>query len=109
MTTKLLQFWQKAATDLGLQLVTPFCLMLTPEHELKALLLIKKFGAPNGMLVFSGYDEISSYVDDIARAGYGFSVLDEPLDFEEYSKDEYIELLGDWGWSGDMENKPDWL
>lgn len=109
MTTKLIQFWRNAAIDLRLQLVVPFCLELASGHEIKALFLVKYFGAPNGMLVFGCYEDVSPYIDEVVKAGYGFSVLDEPLENEEYDKDECIEVLADWGWGGNMEDKPDWL
>lgn len=109
MLTRLLQFWQKAAADLGLQLIAPFSLLLTSGKKLDAIFLIKNFGATNGMLIFGNYDEIFPYVDEIVEAGYGFSILDEPMANENYSKDEYIALLADWGWSGDVELKPEWL
>ena len=109
MLSKLLQFWRKTAADLGLQFIAPFSLLLTSGNKLDAIFLIKNFGATNGMLIFGSYDEISPYVDEIVEAGYGFSILDEPTSDESYSKDEYIELLADWGWSGDVELQPEWL
>lgn len=107
--SKLLQFWQKAASDLGLQITAPFCLLLASGHRLEAILLIHQFGAGKGMLIFTSYDEVSHYVNEIVDAGYGFSVLDEPREHEAYNKEEYIELLADWGWSGDNQLRPDWL
>jgi len=91
-----------------LQLLASFCLRLESGHDLKALFLVKHFGAPNGMLIFGNYEEVSPYIDEVVSAGYGFSVLDEPLEREEYDKGEYIEILLDWGWSGNMEEKPSW-
>ena len=109
MHEKLLEFWQKAASDLGLQLISPFCLLLGSGHQLDAIVLIKQFGATKGMLVFGDYQEVAPYVDEVVAAGYGFSVLDEPLKNEEYNKEEYVDLLKDWGWSGEKESSPDWL
>ena len=107
--TKLLEFWQEAALDLELQLTTPFCLLLASGDIIEAIFLIKKFGADNGMLIFDTYDEIASYRNEIIEAGYGFSVLSEPMVNEKYNKEECIELLADWGWSGDVELQPKWL
>lgn len=109
MFARLLQFWQKAASDLGLQITTPFSLVLSSGHRLQAILLICQFGGTKGMLVFASYDGIASHVNEIVDAGYGFSILDEPGEHEEYNREEYIELLSDWGWSGDDESRPTWL
>ena len=107
--SKLLQCWQKAAKDLSLQLIAPFNLMLNSGYELKALFLVKQFGAPRGMLILEEFDDIAPHMDEIENAGYGFSILEEPFDNEEYDKVGYVELLEDWGWSGDMKDKPNWL
>ena len=61
------------------------------------------------MLIFTNYDDVSPYVNEIVEAGYGFSVLGEPGENENYELEEYMELLADWGWTGDDELKPDWL
>ncbi len=107
--SKLLKFWQEAASDLGLQLMVPFNLTLASGHKLEAIFLIQKFGTAKGMLIFGQYDEIAPYVDEIVDAGYGFSVLDEPMENEKFNKEEYIELLADWGWYGGVDFQPDWL
>lgn len=109
MPAKLLQFWQKAASDLGLQITAPFSLLLSSGHRLEAMLLVHQFGGARGMLIFESYDEVAPYVNEIVDAGYGFSILDEPGECEEYNKKEYIELLADWGWSGGDDSRPAWL
>jgi hypothetical protein len=75
-------------------------------HEIKALLLVKQFGAPNGMLILSKNEEQQLYSEEIIRAGYGYSVLSEPLKNEEFDSDDFIELLEDWGWSGTEQSRP---
>lgn len=109
MFAKLLQFWQKAASDLGLQITAPFSLSLASGHKLEATILIHQFGGIKGMLIFTSYEEVSPFVNEIVNAGYGFSILDEPGDNEDYNKEEYMELLADWGWGGDDEGRPIWL
>ncbi len=101
--------WQIAANDLNLEIITPFILMLSSGVEIEAEFLLKNFGAFKGMIVINKYDQVSGYVDEIVNEGYGFSVLDEPFENEQYSRDDYIEILSDWGWSGDKSNKPSWL
>ena len=107
--TKLLEFWQKAAIDLGLQLDVPFSFLLPSGRRLEALLLVKQFGAERGMLIFGSFDDVVDYMNEISDLGYGFAVLGEPMEGEEYNLREYIELLMDWGWSDDDQLKPSWL
>lgn len=109
MFDKLLQFWERAASDLELQLIAPFTLSLNSGHRLEAIFLLPQFGGDRGMLVFGSYDDVAPYRDEIVEAGYGFSILDEPLENEDYKKEDYIELLVDWGWSGDAKSQPSWL
>ena len=109
MFSKLLQFWQKAASDLGLQITAPFSLILGSGNSLEVILLVHQFGAAKGMLVFTSYDAVAPYINEIVDAGYGFSVLDDPKEDEDYDKEDFIELLADWGWSGETEAQPDWL
>ena len=106
---RLIQMWQVAAKDLCLEIITPFMLVLSSGTQIRAELLLKYFGAQNGMLVINKYSQISSFVDEIVNEGYGFSVLDEPSENEQYSRAAFIEMLSDWGWSGDKSKEPNWL
>ncbi|MBW1982134.1 MAG: hypothetical protein JRJ12_13035 [Deltaproteobacteria bacterium] len=109
MSSKLKQMWQMAAEDLGIRIIAPFQLVLSSGVQIKAELLVKQFGAVNGMLIITNYDQVAPFVDEITNEGYGFSVLDEPRDNEKYSREDFIELLADWGWSGEDSSKPSWL
>jgi hypothetical protein len=106
---KLLLFWQMAASDLNIQFITHFNLLLKSGHRLDAIFLLPQFGGDNGMLIFGSYDDVALYRDEILEAGYGFSILDEPLENEDYCKEDYIEILTDWGWSGTRKSKPNWF
>lgn len=106
---KLINHWEMAASDLGLDLVVPYCLVLDSGIELNALFLVKDFGSPKGMLIFSHYEQIESCSDYVLSAGYGFAVLDMPSESEVYDRDEFIEVLLDWGWSGEDKKRPDWV
>ena len=108
-TSKLIQLWQMAAKDLGLNIIAPFTLELSSAVKIEAELLLKNFGASKGMIVFNKYDQVAPYVDEIVNAGYGFSVLEEPDKNRKYIKNGFIEMLGEWGWSGCRDKKPSWL
>ena len=52
------------------------------------------------MLVFRKYDDVRLYAETLKRAGYGFSVLDEPQPDEKFDLNAFKEMFLDWGWSG---------
>jgi hypothetical protein len=106
---RLLLLWGEAASDLNLEIVSPFRLPLDSGNELDAALLVCHFGAARGMLVFSEYDRVAPFLEEVVDAGYGFTVLDEPRPEESYVREEYVDLLRDWGWSGEPGREPDWL
>jgi hypothetical protein len=107
MFDRLLQMWKIAAKDLGIEIVAPYLLTLPSGVSVRALLLVRNFGADKGMLVLSAYSDIDNCHDEIVSEGYGYSVLDEPAEDEPYSRQDFIELLKDWGWTGD--SQPLWL
>jgi hypothetical protein len=107
--SKVLTVWQQASNDLGLGIVAPFDLRLPSGTQINALFLLKKFGARNGMLIVSNFDEVSQYIDEITQAGYGFSVFEERYADETYVRDEFVEVLRDWGWSAPPDLRPAWL
>ena len=71
--------------------------------------MLPLFGHTRGMLIFGNFAEIKRYIDEVRDAGYGFSVLGEPPEKEKYNRDDYLEVLRDWGWSGEARLKPNWL
>ncbi len=108
-TNRLIHMWKIAAKDLCLEIVTPFVLILSSGIKIEAELLLENFGASKGMIVINKYDQVAPFVDEIVNEGYGFAVLDEPVENEQYIRDDFIEMLNDWGWSGGKSEKPSWL
>ena len=49
------------------------------------------------MLICEDYDEVQPYLHEISEAGFGFLIADKPMEDERYCKEEYMELLVDWG------------
>ncbi|HWV16075.1 MAG TPA: hypothetical protein VN030_11660 [Cellvibrio sp.] len=101
--------WKKAAVQLAIELVAPFEFNISDTFSLHACFLVKDFGAENGMLVFNSYLEIKPYLGEIKQAGYGFSIMADPEQENEFASGDYMEVLGDWGWTGKPESKPSWL
>jgi hypothetical protein len=107
--SRLVALWEEAASDLGLEIVTPFELTLASGARILVPVLVHHFGALKGMLVLSDYSLIRSVIEEITQAGYGFSVLSEPNEARVYVRVDYIKLLMDWGWAGPESSKPLWL
>lgn len=99
--------WQVAERDLKLEIVAPFEVTLLSRTILRAEFLVRHFGAKNGMLVFTDYRLVRPYDEELVNLGYGYSVMDR--DNESYVREDFIDVLSDWGWSGDKARKPIWL
>jgi hypothetical protein len=102
--------WRTAAKDLRLETVVPFTLK-TETFSITAEILLKHFGAENGMLIVSDYKIIEPHHDKIIQLGYGYATLTEPdqdWPFTAEEKEAFIEMLSDWGWFGPGE-APAWL
>jgi hypothetical protein len=101
----LIQAWQAAAQDLGIEIVVPFVLTLKNGGQVQADLLVKDFGP---MLVATEAAEATfrRLGDQIAAEGYGYSMLcGEEL---VYDREHFIEILNDWGWTGAEDRRPTW-
>jgi len=101
--------WRAAALELGLDLVVPFRLVLPSGAEVSARVLVKGFGAKEGMLILSRYDDVRSSVKELAKEGYGFSVMSDPGPGEQFVRQDIVEVLRDWGWSGPPTDAASWL
>lgn len=99
--------WQIAQRELKLEIVAPFEVTLPNGTTLEAAFLVRHFGAKNGMLVFTDYRNVGPYDQEIVNLGYGYSVIDG--DDGSYAREDFIDVLCDWGWSGDKARKPKWL
>jgi hypothetical protein len=108
MTQNEVQFWRKAAADLGIDVITPFETILTDGSHVKVSALVGDFGVRHGMVVDANYALIEPYAKSLAADGYGYSsnLGHSP---ESYDRNGMIEVLKDWGWSGDANKKPAWL
>ena len=107
--SRLASAWERAASLLGLEIAAPFVATLTGGAQVAADVLVRRFGAPNGMLLITDYSKVRHNLDALRGAGFGFSVLEEPAEAEQLVLDEFVELLRDWGWAGDPEKEPAWM
>lgn len=106
---RLQENWIKVSKELGVEIIPDFTLELRSSSGvvvIKSDLFIKNFGMSKGMLVVSDYNIISAYVCELIELGYGFSILSEEDNYND--ADYFINVLRDWGWSGDKSLRPDW-
>ena len=107
MTKTLASAWVKAASNLGLDIVTPFVIDLGAER-ITVDVLLRDFGARLGMLIVSDYKAIAPFTERLVEAGFGYSTMSVES-AELYAHDDFRDVLEDWGWSGVPEKRPSWL
>jgi len=107
--SRLASVWRRAAHLLGIEVVAPFVITLPSGAQLGAAVLVKRFGAPNGMLLMTDYTKVRHELNALEEAGFGFSVLEEPAEDEQFVLDEFVQMLRDWGWNGTKDDEPAWM
>ena len=105
--SQLLKEWEMTRDDLKIDIVAPYELDLGNGTIVKADVLVKDFGGRNGMLVFTNESTFWQYHDTLSKLHYGVVLLEEPSD--PYDHEVMMEMLSDWGWTGDETKKPDWI
>jgi hypothetical protein len=101
----LIQAWQAAAKDLGIEIAVAYWLTLGNGEQVEADVLVKDFGP---MLVATEAAEgaFRRLDDRLAAEGYCWSVFcGEEL---AYDRTRFIEILKDWGWTGAKNRRPHW-
>ena len=46
--------------------------------------------------------------DELLKSGVGLSTFDCPEENEEFCVESYVEMFREWGWSGNVSDKPEW-
>jgi len=93
--------WREIADKWHLTVEIPFIVEVS-KGEIVVPVLLRDFGARNGMLLVTTYDLIVSHTDELVNQGYGYSCLSEPTGRTAHPDDDdaLMEMLADWGWSG---------
>ncbi|MBC7556173.1 MAG: hypothetical protein H7195_04350 [Chryseobacterium sp.] len=100
----MLEAWREASEDLCLEIETPFYLE-SGKSKMKFDLLIKNFGSVKGTIIITTND--MSDFNKVNEFGFYCSALN-PLHYNKYERENFIETLNDWGYFGEIENKPSW-
>lgn len=106
---KLANWISLACDELGLKANFGIVVVLGQGNELRVLSKVLDIGAPNGMLIFSSYEDVQAYEDELVQAGYGYAILDEPLVGEEFDLTVFKDMFNDWGWCGVAALRPAWM
>ncbi len=109
--SRLQNAWHTAARELDLDIVVPFELK-TKTFTVTAEVLLKNFGAKQGMLIVSDHRLVEPFRHQLIKLGYGFATLAEPerdWPFTREEREAFIEMLNEWGWMGKPEDEPEWL
>jgi hypothetical protein len=103
---QMINAWQVAAEDLGIDVVAPFVLRVDGA-EVRFEVLVKEFGGSNGMLLDRRMGATGTGPGRIYGLGYWvLSVLG--TNHTEYDRSSFIDELNCWGWNGDLNAAPDW-
>ena len=102
----IIKAWLDAAKDLDIEVIAPFVLNARSGHLFNFIALVKKFGSSKGALVTTNDHEAGS-PDAAEEQGYYWSAL-YPESYLSYNRKEVMEMLNDWGWFGEEEEKPSW-
>ena len=81
----------------SLDVSAPFSLQLPDGTELCCDVLLRGYGAANGMLLMTDFSKIRACADQLIEQGYGFSCLSEPSNGRLGNSKGLAELLEDWG------------
>ena len=90
----------KACGALGICLDIGFALRCPNGHVIRSIARVRDVGATNGMLIVGSSDDVWEYRAYLDTAGFGFSVLGEPVDNEAFDIEGYRDMFLDWGWRG---------
>jgi len=93
--------WREIAARWKLRVETPFVVDLS-LGSITVPVLLRDFGAANGMLLVTDYNMIAPYADELVALGFGYSCLAEPTArYDPGADDESLrDMLEDWTWTG---------
>lgn len=95
--------------ELGIDADIEYKVEIQGESPFVAPLRIRCIGGTNGMLLFERSTTPKPPLEAISRAGFGYSFFSTPTDGSVLRIDDMKELLLDWNWTGEEQERPEWF
>jgi len=96
MSTALQREWKAIAIRFELTVDCPFSVRL------------RNFGGAHGMLLVTAPDTVLAFSEQLVALGFGYRCLFEPKESDFVDETSLIEMLMDWGWTGEG-RPPGWM
>ena len=102
---RVINAWEEASQDLKINLKTPFILE-TDKGKIEYPLLVENFGRKNGTIILD-LNDLDKFPEP-EKYGFYRSAVNSALYFK-YDRNLFIDTLEDWGYYGDINEKPNWF
>ncbi len=110
MMSHMQEWLARAANELGVRIKVGHVARLTDGTSLPTKALFPDLGSAAGTIVLSSDDVIEASIRrDLIAQGFSISAFSEPLANEEFDVASYAEMFSEWGWTGDNDQKPEWM
>lgn len=96
LTLKLANQIQQACEALGLCAELGFIARFDGAPELQTVAKITGPQSESRMLIVLNSEDIQPFTSHLASAGFGYSVMDEPLSDEPFDLESWREIFRDW-------------
>jgi len=100
--------WQRAKRELGIRVDAPAEILLGGGTLIRVPALVHDFGAPRGTVVVVRHEELRPYRESLLERGYSYSSYGVPDLNRPFDRENTIDMLCEWGWSGEMGKQPGW-
>ena len=98
--------WLEAANDLDFEVIGPHTFRSAEGERFEASVYLPDFGGPKGTVLFTHTDDDAA-MDSADEIGFYQSALN-PLYYDHYDRENFIETLQDWGWMNPKKKPPAW-
>lgn len=106
---KLIDWLEREAAHVGLEVEAGYEPQIPGLETLRPVARMPNLGGPMGMLIFDSDEVVLRHGDVLVAAGFGYTVLSEPLPNEPLDPEGFKEMAIDWGWEGPGASKPKWF
>lgn len=107
--TGLAEWTQRNCTALGLICRITENIKISEDKIIYDLCIIENVGGKRGMIIVENYKKIDGHQRKLVELGYGYTVIAGEFKPRDDEKESFIELIVDWGWTGPVDEKPEWL